>query len=82
VATPTRTDWEHLLARVLGPAAPELRCDECFDALDTFVDAELAGLAADDVVPGLREHLSGCAACREEYASLGELVGATIRVAP
>ena len=59
--------------QVLGPAEPELLCDECFEKLDEYVDLELAGGAADQAIPGMRPHLQGCAACREEYEGLREL---------
>ena len=60
---------------VLGPAEPELLCDECFEKLDEYVDLELAGEAADERIPRMRPHLDGCPACREEYESLRELAG-------
>jgi anti-sigma factor RsiW len=63
-----------ILKRVLGPADPELLCDECFEKLDEYVDLELQGASADERVPGLRAHLEGCPACHEEYASLRALV--------
>jgi hypothetical protein len=59
--------------RILGPAEPELLCDECFEKLDEYVDLELHGRAADERIPGMRPHLDGCPACREEYDSLREL---------
>jgi hypothetical protein len=62
------------LDRVLGPTDPEVGCDECFDRLDEFVELELAGLGAEAVVPGLRAHLDGCPACREEHDALLALV--------
>ena len=62
------------LARLLGPAAPEIGCDECFEQLAAYVELELAGRDADAAVPGLRAHLAGCPACREEYESLRALV--------
>ena len=68
-------DRERLLARLLGPGAPEVGCDECFDELDRYVDLELAGRDVDAAVPGVRAHLRGCPACREEYESLRALVG-------
>jgi anti-sigma factor RsiW len=37
------------------------------------VDAEPAGEAADQRVPGMRAHLQGCPACHEEYESLRAL---------
>ena len=60
---------------VLGPSEPEVLCDECFEKLDEYVDLELRGEPADERVPGMRPHLEGCGACREEYESLRELAG-------
>ena len=65
---------DHTLKRVLGPAGPELLCDECFEKLDEFVELELEGAPADDRIPGMRAHLEGCPACSEEYESLRDLV--------
>jgi predicted anti-sigma-YlaC factor YlaD len=62
------------LKRLLGPAGPELLCDECFEKLDEYVELELRGENADDRVPGMRAHLQGCPACHEDYDSLRELV--------
>jgi hypothetical protein len=67
---------QETLARVLGPAAPEVGCDECFAEVDHYVELELAGEDADAAVPGLRAHLDGCPACREEHESLRALVAA------
>jgi hypothetical protein len=69
-----RPELKQALVRLLGPAEPELGCDECFAELDRFVELELAGADADTAVPGLRAHLVGCQACREEYESLRALV--------
>ena len=69
-----RNDTNRLLGRLLGPSAPEVGCDECFDQLDRFVELEAAGADADAAVPGLRAHLEGCPACREEHESLLALV--------
>jgi hypothetical protein len=70
-----RPDLQQALERLLGPAAPEVGCDECFDQLDRYVELELAGQDADAALPGLRAHLEGCPACREEHESLRALVG-------
>jgi hypothetical protein len=65
---------EDVLLRLLGPSGPELGCDECFAELDRYVELEIAGADADAAVPGLRAHLDGCPACREEHESLLALV--------
>jgi hypothetical protein len=70
-----RPDPTQVLGRLVGPAGPEIGCDACFEELDRFVELELAGRDADAAVPGLRAHLVGCPACREEYESLRALVG-------
>jgi hypothetical protein len=72
---PGRTG-EELLARVLGPADPELSCEECFAELDRYVELAVADDAPDQRVPGMRAHLGGCPACAEEYDSLRELLAA------
>ena len=63
-----------MLARMLGPDGPEVTCEECFERLDEYVDAELAGRDPEGPVPGMAAHLAGCPACREEHESLRELV--------
>ena len=68
-----RPELVQALERLLGPSAPEVGCDACFDELDRYVDLELARADADAAVPGLRAHLDGCPACREEYESLRAL---------
>jgi hypothetical protein len=65
-----------VLLRLLGPGEPEVGCDTCFDELDRYVELEIAGADADAAIPGLRAHLDGCPACREEHESLLALVAA------
>jgi hypothetical protein len=74
------TQRRDLLAALLGPAGPELSCEECFEQLDRYVDLELAAVDADWVVAGMRAHLTGCPACREDHESLLELAGAEGRL--
>ena len=67
------------IASLLGPKDPEVSCEECFELLDQYVDLELAGADADARLPGMRAHLEGCPACREDHESLRELVTAIDR---
>jgi len=69
-----RPDLAHALDRLLGPSEPEVGCEVCFDELDRYVELELAGEDVDAAIPGLRAHLEGCPACREEHESLRALV--------
>jgi hypothetical protein len=69
-----KQDLTQALSRLLGPDGPEVGCDVCFAELDRYVELEVAGADADAAVPGLRAHLDGCPACREEHESLYALV--------
>ena len=63
-----------LIPRLLGPAGPEVSCEQCFELLDQYVDLDVAGEDADAMLAGMRAHLEGCPACREDYESLRALV--------
>ena len=63
-----------LVKGLLGPEEPEVGCEECFAELDRYVELELAGADPDAQLPGLRAHLAGCLACREEHESLRALL--------
>jgi hypothetical protein len=69
-----RPDLKQAVGRLLGPAERDVGCDVCFDELDRYVELELARANADEMIPGLRAHLDGCQACREEHESLHALV--------
>ncbi|HEX6713062.1 MAG TPA: hypothetical protein VF066_06740 [Thermoleophilaceae bacterium] len=68
------SDHDPRLRAVLGPAGPELTCEQCFEHLDHFVELELGGSDPESAVPGMRAHLAGCPACAEDHASLLALV--------
>jgi hypothetical protein len=65
---------DRLLRGLLGPAGPELSCEQCFEHLDRYVELELEGANADELIPGMRAHLDGCRACSEEHLSLRALI--------
>ena len=71
-------DTGRRLARILGPAGPEVTCEACFEHLDRFVELERArgGAAAEAGVPGMHAHLEGCPACAEEHEGLLALLAA------
>ncbi len=75
----TQREPYEMLARLLGPAEPEVGCEVCFDELDHYVELELAGHDADAAIPGMRAHLIGCPACQEEHESLRALTSETVR---
>jgi hypothetical protein len=67
---PKQADHDGLLARLVGPAGPELTCEQCFDQLDRYVELELAEVQANQQIRGMRAHLEGCPACDEDHQSL------------
>jgi hypothetical protein len=69
----TEDSRKSLVRRLLGPAEPEILCDECFERIDEYVELELRGEEQDAAIPGMRPHLEGCPACSEEYESLRAL---------
>jgi hypothetical protein len=73
---PTPHPPAEALRRLLGPAGPELSCEQCFEELDRYVELELGHgrTQADELVPGMGAHLEGCQACDEEHLSLLVLV--------
>jgi hypothetical protein len=75
----TEPDTDRLLARLLGPAAPETSCDECFAQLDRYVERDVLAGDAERAMPALAAHLRGCPACAEDFESLRALVGPSPR---
>ena len=47
MTAPAYPDPDRLLARLTGPAGPQLSCEECFEQLDHYVELELDGANAD-----------------------------------
>ena len=67
------------VARVLGPAGPEVSCETCFELLDRYVELEAEAPTRTRRCPASAAHLEGCPACREEHESLLALVAEPIR---
>ena len=58
---------------LLLDTTPYLSCDDCFEQMDSYVEAVLADRSHDD--PAMAAHLRGCPACAEEADTLRELLG-------
>lgn len=57
---------------LLADTNPYLSCDECFEKLDAYVEDLFNNVAHLD--PAIGVHLSACAACAEEAATMLELL--------
>lgn len=64
---PDQSPHPEWLAKLLGPEGPEVTCEHCFSVLDRYVELERASADAEASLPGMRAHLQGCPACREEH---------------
>jgi hypothetical protein len=71
-----RTEQPEWLERLLGPAEPQVSCEECFAEIDRYVELEAAGHDAAAAIPGMKAHLEGCPACKEEHDELLEFLTA------
>jgi hypothetical protein len=62
-----KRNLEATLQRMLGPGHPEVSCEECFEELDRYGEAEMAGTDTDGLIPRLGAHLDGRSACAEDH---------------
>jgi hypothetical protein len=66
------------LVRVLAETREtEISCDECFEQLDRFAEAELFGLGATVAMPLVGDHLDRCEDCRSKVEALLTALHAT-----
>lgn len=80
MSTSRRDITPETLRRLTFDAEPWLSCDDCFEAVDAYVELLLAD--APDTLPGMHAHLAACAACFEEARSLVLLAAADAGVDP
>jgi hypothetical protein len=57
---------------LLLDTTPWLSCDDCFEQMDTYVEAALR--QEDPLDVAMTRHLEGCVACHEEAESLMALL--------
>jgi hypothetical protein len=60
--------------RLLGPDSEEVSCERCFELIDEYAEAEVRGADPAAAMPGMRAHIEGCPACREDLESLVALI--------
>ena len=65
-------DLQKVLMTVSLTREEELGCEECFERVDRFVEAERSGLDAAAAMPLVGDHLNKCGDCREEFELLLE----------
>jgi Zn finger protein HypA/HybF involved in hydrogenase expression len=65
-----RGDVVKLVRFVAETRETEIGCDECFEQMDSFAEAELSGLDATAAMPLVGDHLDKCADCRSKFEAL------------
>jgi hypothetical protein len=65
-----RGDVVKLVRVVAETSETEIGCDECFERLDSFAEAELSGVEATAAMPLVGDHLEKCADCRNKFEAL------------
>jgi hypothetical protein len=72
-----RDDVVKLVRVVAETREIEIGCDECFEQLDSFAEAELSGVEARSVMPLVGDHLDKCADCHSTFEALRTAVRST-----
>ena len=55
----------------------ELDCDQVFETLDIYAEADLADEDVAEILPLVKRHLMMCSDCEEEYQALLRILKAT-----
>ena len=55
----------------------EIGCDDCFEFVDIFVEAELQGKNPEEAMPLVKAHLNRCANCQDEFEARLDAIKAT-----
>jgi hypothetical protein len=65
-----RSDLVKLVRVVAETCETEIGCDECFERLDSFAEAEFSGVEASTAMPLVGDHLHKCEDCRSKLEAL------------
>ncbi len=61
---------KRLLERIYNTREDEIDCGETYEALAEFVDMEISGREAADLLPLVHQHLDQCPPCYDLYDTL------------
>lgn len=62
------------LRNMLGVSEADIGCNACMEMVDEFVELQLAGRDAAEVLPLVHTHLSQCKDCQEEFEALKNIL--------
>ncbi len=72
-----RDDVVKLVRVVAETREIEIGCEECFEQLDSFAEAELSRVDTSAAMPLVRDHLDMCADCHSTFEALRTAVRST-----
>ena len=61
---------KQIVRSVMSTQPEEIGCDDCFEAIDRFVEMTLSGTDPAEAMPLVQAHLDRCKGCREEFEAL------------
>lgn len=82
MTAPDHVSPTEVVRRLTMDPGPWLSCDDCFRLVDRYVEVVLAGARPGEELAAMPAHLSGCAACAEEAATLLLLAAADAGIDP
>jgi len=60
----------NIMRMIFNTNLEEIVCEDCYDAIDQYVDMLQAGRNAGEILPEVKNHLGICAGCDEEFKAL------------
>ena len=60
----------NLLQKIFTVQEQDIACDDCYDAVDQYVDMLRAGKNPAEVLPHVKQHLTQCQCCAVEFRAL------------
>lgn len=66
-------ELQKLIYRILTTEDEEIDCEQTFDLIARYVDLEISGADARQLLPLVSQHLSQCDGCHELYETLREI---------
>lgn len=70
MSTQKNTTPKRFLRSIFATQDKEITCPVCLDLLDVYVDKEITGADAAQLLPYVEQHLNCCNQCDELYAGL------------
>ena len=62
------------LEHIFNASEVDIGCGACMEKLDVYIETQLAGQEASDVLPQVRDHLATCNDCKEEFETLLQIL--------